>query len=108
ASFVRLQSIFGFHPHPPKLCHSVLICILTPPTQKTIRGCIARQLESVNKDSDGYRRLREGGITPSGARTLIDLAEGFRKSLEVAELEQRISALEQNSRPSTANPSLKV
>ncbi len=43
-------------------------------------------------------KLREGGITPSEARTLIDLAEVFRKSLEVAELEPRIRALEQNSK----------
>jgi hypothetical protein len=39
-------------------------------------------------------KLREG-ITPSEARTVMDLAEGVRKSLEVAELEQRLSALEQ-------------
>ena len=42
--------------------------------------------------------LRQGEITSSCATTLIDLAEGLRKSLEVAELEQRISALEQNSK----------
>jgi len=39
-------------------------------------------------------KLREG-ITPSEARTVMDLAEGVRKSLEVAELEQRLSALEE-------------
>ncbi len=42
--------------------------------------------------------LREGGITPSETVTLIDLAEAFRKSFEVVELESRISALEQNSK----------
>jgi hypothetical protein len=41
-------------------------------------------------------RLREGGITPSETVTLIDLAEAFRKSLEVVELESRLSVLEQN------------
>ena len=42
--------------------------------------------------------LDEGGITPSEARTLIDMADVFHKLLEVAELEPRISALEQNSK----------
>ncbi len=42
-------------------------------------------------------KLREGS-TPSEARTVIDLAEGVRKSLEVAELEQRISALEEKAK----------
>jgi len=42
-------------------------------------------------------KLREG-ITPSEARTVIDLAEGARKSLEVAELEQRLSALEEKTK----------
>jgi hypothetical protein len=40
-------------------------------------------------------KLGEGGITPSEARTVIDLAEAFRKSLEVADLELRIFALEE-------------
>ncbi len=42
-------------------------------------------------------KLREG-ITPSEARTVMDLAEGVRKSLEVTELEQRISALEEKAK----------
>ena len=42
--------------------------------------------------------LREGGITPAEAGTLIDLAEVLRKSLESVELESRISALEQYSK----------
>ncbi len=42
-------------------------------------------------------KLREG-ITPSEARTVIDLAEGVRKSLEVVELEQRISSLEEKAK----------
>ncbi len=51
-------------------------------------------------------KLREGGITPSEARAVIDLAEGTRKSLEVAELEQRIGALEEKaqSRAIQASP----
>ncbi|MGA2404716.1 MAG: DUF5681 domain-containing protein [Syntrophobacteraceae bacterium] len=43
-------------------------------------------------------KLREGEITPSETRTLIDFADGIRKSLEVAELERRISALEEKSK----------
>jgi hypothetical protein len=39
-------------------------------------------------------KLREG-VDPSEARTVMDLAQGVRKSLEVAELEQRLSALEE-------------
>jgi len=42
-------------------------------------------------------KLREG-ITPSEARTVMDLAEGVRKSLEVAELEKRIGALEEKAK----------
>ncbi len=42
--------------------------------------------------------LDEGGITPSEARTLIDMADVFHKLLEVAQLEPRISALEQSSK----------
>ncbi len=42
--------------------------------------------------------LREGGITPSETLALIDLAEVFRKTIEVVELESRISALEQKSK----------
>jgi len=42
-------------------------------------------------------KLREG-IAPSGAATLIDLAEASRKSLEVVEIESRISALEEASK----------
>jgi hypothetical protein len=42
-------------------------------------------------------KLREG-ITPSEARTVMDLAEGVRKSLEVVELEQRLSALEEKAK----------
>ena len=42
-------------------------------------------------------KIREG-ITPSEARTVMDLAEGVRKSLEVTELEQRISALEEKAK----------
>ena len=44
-------------------------------------------------------KLGKGEITPSEIQTLIDLAEGIRKSLEVVELEQRISALEERARP---------
>ncbi len=39
--------------------------------------------------------LDNGGITPSEARTLVDMAEAFQKLLEVTELETRISALEE-------------
>jgi hypothetical protein len=42
-------------------------------------------------------QLREG-ITPSEARTVMDLAEGLRKALEVVELEQRVSALEEKAK----------
>ncbi|MGA2403172.1 MAG: DUF5681 domain-containing protein [Syntrophobacteraceae bacterium] len=42
-------------------------------------------------------KLREG-ITPTEARTVIGLAEGVRKALEVAELERRISALEERAK----------
>jgi len=42
-------------------------------------------------------KLREG-ITPTEARTVIDLAEAARKSLAVAELEQRIGALEEKAK----------
>jgi hypothetical protein len=42
-------------------------------------------------------KLREG-ITPSEARTVMDLAQGVLKVLEVAELEQRISALEEKEK----------
>jgi hypothetical protein len=44
-------------------------------------------------------KLDRGEITPSEIKTLIDLAEGIRKSLEVVELEQRISALEERAKP---------
>ena len=44
-------------------------------------------------------KLGRGEITPSEIKTLIDLAETIRKSLEVVELEQRISALEERARP---------
>jgi hypothetical protein len=37
------------------------------------------------------------GITPSEARTVIDLAEGIRKSLEMTELEKRLCALEEKA-----------
>jgi hypothetical protein len=40
-------------------------------------------------------KLGAGGITPSQARTVIDLAEAFRNALEVADLEPRVLALEQ-------------
>jgi hypothetical protein len=39
--------------------------------------------------------LEKGGITPSEARTLVDMAKAFHKLLEVTEIESRISALEQ-------------
>jgi len=39
-----------------------------------------------------------GGVTPSEARTVMDLAEGVRKSLEVVELEQRVSSLEEKAK----------
>lgn len=42
--------------------------------------------------------LDEGGITPSEARALIDMVDVFHRLLEVAELEPRLSALEQHSR----------
>ena len=42
--------------------------------------------------------IDKGGITPSEARTLIDMADVFRKLLEVAELEPRIKALEEKAR----------
>jgi hypothetical protein len=40
-------------------------------------------------------RLREGGITPTEARTLIDLVEAARRLFEAAEFEKRIGALEE-------------
>ena len=43
-------------------------------------------------------KLREG-ITPSEARTVMDLAQGACKVLEAAELEQRITALEEKANP---------
>ncbi len=46
--------------------------------------------------------LRKGGITPSQTLALIDLAEVFRKTLEVVELESRMSALEQKSKSQRA------
>ena len=41
-------------------------------------------------------RLSEGGITPPETVTLIGLADTFRKTLEVVELESRLSVLERN------------
>ncbi len=41
-------------------------------------------------------KLREG-ITPSEARTVMDLARGACKALEAAEFEQRITALEETA-----------
>jgi hypothetical protein len=38
------------------------------------------------------------GVTPSEARTVMDLAEGVHKTLALAELEQRFSALEEKTR----------
>jgi len=38
------------------------------------------------------------GITPSEARTVIDLAEGVRKSFEMTELEKRLCALEERAK----------
>ncbi|MFZ0946240.1 MAG: hypothetical protein WB930_02525 [Syntrophobacteraceae bacterium] len=43
-------------------------------------------------------KLSQGEITPSEIKTLIDLSETIRKSLEVVELEQRISALEERAK----------
>lgn len=43
-------------------------------------------------------KLGQGDITPSETKSLIDLAEGMRKSFEVVELEKRISALEDNAK----------
>ena len=43
-------------------------------------------------------KLDAGGISPSEARTVIDLAEAFRKALEVADLGPRIHALEEKSK----------
>ncbi|MFZ0928131.1 MAG: hypothetical protein WAN11_06005 [Syntrophobacteraceae bacterium] len=42
-------------------------------------------------------KVEEGEITPSEIKTLIDLAEGIRKSLEVVELDS-VSALWQKGR----------
>ena len=42
-------------------------------------------------------KLREG-VTHSRARTVMDLAQGVLKVLQVAELEQRISALEEKAK----------
>ncbi len=42
-------------------------------------------------------KLRER-ITPAEAGTVIDLAKGVRKPLEVAQLKQRISALEDKAK----------
>jgi len=43
-------------------------------------------------------KLREGTITPSETGPLIDLFKAFSTALENVELEQRISALERNSK----------
>jgi Family of unknown function (DUF5681) len=43
-------------------------------------------------------KLGEGEITPSAVTAIIGLAEAFRRTLETVELEQRIGALEQNSK----------
>jgi len=43
-------------------------------------------------------KLGEGEITPSEIKTLTDLAEVLRKVLESVEFEQRIGALERNSK----------
>ena len=51
-------------------------------------------------------KLREGGITPSEARVLIDLAEAIRRLFELTELEQRISALEEKA--SNGSPKMRV
>jgi hypothetical protein len=40
-------------------------------------------------------RLREGGLTPPETVTPNDLADAFRKSFELVELEYRLSALEE-------------
>ena len=40
-------------------------------------------------------QMREGEITPSEAEVLIELTDSARKTMEITELEQRISALEQ-------------
>jgi hypothetical protein len=42
-------------------------------------------------------KFREGGVTPSEARVLIDLAESIRRLFEDTELEKRISALEEEA-----------
>ena len=46
-------------------------------------------------------KLREG-MTRSEARTVMDLAQGVLKVLEVAELEQRVSPLEQKAKSRNA------
>jgi len=51
-------------------------------------------------------KLREGGITPSEARVLIDLAEAIRRLFELTELEQRIGALE--AKASNGSPKMRV
>jgi hypothetical protein len=56
--------------------------------RNTLRGCAGCRPTA---------KLREG-ITPSEARTVMDLAEGVRKSLEVVELEQRVSSLEEKAK----------
>jgi len=38
------------------------------------------------------------GVTPSEARTVMDLAEGVHKTLAIAELEQRYTAMEEKMR----------
>lgn len=43
-------------------------------------------------------KIGAGGITPAEAKTIMDLAETFRKALEAAELERRIGALEEAAR----------
>ena len=50
-------------------------------------------------------KLREGGITPSEARVLIDLAEAIRRLFELTELEQRIGALE--AKASNGSPKMR-
>jgi len=47
-------------------------------------------------------KLRDGGITPSEARALIDLTEAIRRLFEVTELEHRIGTLEEKAKSRSA------
>jgi hypothetical protein len=81
------------------------ICLerLVPPKKDAPIDMNVPQIESVGdipKLLDAVAaKISDGGITPSEVKVIIDLADAFRKALEVADLEVRISRLEEEMRP---------